>query len=221
MRKPVLAMWCLIACVVARGSAADDGMAAAARRVSAAQARIHAGFRACAGQLRAEGLDPRFLQSIWDAERFDVFEGVRLSLARRAGRGQAYRAGTPPFKASREACGRLAEADARDQPGIAGVADSDLQAMRNAFAASHPDPHSIRDRNLHTDCMKVNFDTHDVDYASSVRLCDCTLDAMHAVPDDELDSWLELAHSGVDVPMAEQAWYGIFVDRLWACSRTL
>lgn len=220
MRKPVLAMLCVLAWIIPPTTCADTGAVAAARRVAEGRERVHAGFRACTSVLRAEGLDARFLQSIWDAERYDVFEGVRLTMEKHDNARHGFRTGSIS-KASRRICAQLAETDSRDQPGINGIAEGDIQAMRSIFIASHPDPHTIRDRSLHTDCMKVNFNTHDVDYAESLRLCDCTVEAMHSVPEDELDGWLELAHAGVDVPMAEQAWYGIFVDRLWACSRSM
>lgn len=220
MRKLGLAMLCLLLSGAASAVAGEDGRATAARRVAEGRERVHARFRVCAPTLRAQGFDAHFMQSIWDAERFDVFEGVRLTLAGRASRAAAQQADASR-KVSREACNQLIEGDAFEQPGIEGVTAADLQIMQDAYAASRPDPRISRDRILHADCMKVNFNTHDVDYAASRHLCDCTLTAMHAVPDDELDSWLELAHAGVDVPMAEQAWYGIFVDKLWACSKTL
>jgi hypothetical protein len=219
MRKLGLAMLCLLSSGMAFAVANEDVRAAAARRVADGRERAHARFKACAPELRAQGFDAHFMESIWEAERFDVFEGVRLTLAN-ASKGPSR--GADAFrKASHEACNQLIEGDAFEQAGIDGVTAADLQAMQEAYAASRPDPRISRDRILHADCMKVNFNTHDVDYAASRHLCDCTLTAMHAVPDDELDSWLELAHAGVDVPMAEQAWYGIFVDKLWACSKTL
>lgn len=221
MRKPVLAVLCLLAWILPSTPAvADGGATAAAKRVAEGRQRVHDGFHACTAILRANGLDARFLQSIWDAERYDVFEGLRLTLGKRSDIRHLHSMVSGP-KISRKACNQLVETDVREQPGITGIADTDVQAMRDVFVASHPDPRSIRDHSLHMDCMKVNFNTHDVDYSESVRLCNCTVEAMHAVPEDELDSWLELAHAGVDVPMAEQAWYGIFVDRLWACSRSL
>ncbi len=219
MRKLGLAMLCLLTSGMACAVTNEDARTAAARRVADGRERAHARFRACAPVLRVQGFDARFMESIWDAERFDVFEGVRLTLA---GASKAPSQGTDASrKASHEACNQLIEGDAFEQAGVDGVTASDLQTMQEAYAASRPDPRISRDRTIHADCMKVNFNTHDVDYAASRHLCDCTLTAMHAVPDDELDSWLELAHAGVDVPMAEQAWYGIFVDKLWACSKTL
>jgi len=220
MRKLGLAMLCLLLSGTACAVASEDARTAAARRVADGRERAHARFRACALALRAQGFDARFMQSIWDAERFDVFEGVRLTLAGRASKATSQEVGASR-KASREACNQLVEGDAFEQAGIDGVTPADLQTMQEAYTASRPDPRISRDRILHADCMKVNFNTHDVDYAASRHLCDCTLTAMHAVPDDELDSWLELAHAGVNVPMAEQAWYGIFVDKLWTCSKTL
>lgn len=213
----LLAAACLVLVSAARAEGGGDGRLEAAKRVQRGGALMHDRFSACAADLRPLGLDSRFLAHIWDAEHFDVFEGARITLA-----GQlSADVSVPAASSVVGGCASLQEPELLESVGISGVEESDLQAMRQVFLATKPAPHELRDRNLYTDCMKVNFNTHEVDFPTSVHLCDCTLQALHIVPDDELDDWLQLAHAGVNVPMAEQAWYGIFVDKLWACSGSL
>lgn len=217
VQRILLAAACLALGSVALAEMPGYGTQEAAKRVQLGGMRMHERFSACAADLRTLGLDSRFLAHIWDAEHFDLFEGVRITLASQppAGVSGAELAAAPA------GCAGLQEPELLESAGISGVEEADLQLMRQVFLATKPAPHELRDRNLYTDCMKVNFNTREVDFPTSVHLCDCTLQALHVVPDDELDDWLQLAHAGVNVPMAEQAWYGIFVDKLWACSSSL
>lgn len=220
----VLAIWTTITLAEAR----KDPNLAAALRVAAGLDRAQATFKTCVRLFRDAGFDPRFFVTFWYKGRFEVFEGVRLTLRGADVRkipndAQFLEKSTnannieSPTQTTRARCEALVRNDVPGKRGIEGVSAEDLQLMRDVYASSNPDPHVARDQSLYNDCMKANFNARQLDYDSARRRCDCTLEALHSIPSDQLDSWLARAHSGAKEPMQQQPWFGAFAPKLQTC----
>ncbi len=200
---------------------ANGPLVDAALRVLAGRDRAHATFEACESTYRADNFDPRFFVSFWDTRRFEVFEGARIALERTKATDKSANPSrlsqSIPSVVSPTVCDALVRSDRPGYLGIEGVADQDLLSMRDAYAASQPHPHVARDRSLHNDCMKANFNARQLDFHAARRNCDCTLAAMQTVPPSQLDDWLARAQTGTGGPMQQQPWFEALLPKLQAC----
>ena len=196
----------------AASAAIDPAARAAADRVLAGRSRMHARFDACADVYRKSGHDVRLDLALRDLALSDVFEGARLATVGAPAAPQSpSRSRAVPDAAE---CAALAAADPQ---ALDGVADADLRRMRDAYAASKPDPHVARDWRLRSDCMKSNDDNGLHDYDVSVQRCDCVMLAMDEVPADQLDAWATRARGGAKEPMQDQPWWHELWPKIEIC----
>lgn len=222
----VLAVWVSMTIwnVSAEGEPAtsiNDRLVSSALQVLAGRDRTYATIDACEPTFRESAFDLRFFVSFWDSERFEIFEGARLALERVQANDKNANLSRPQQSGSLvvlpTSCDALIRSNRPGYLGIEGVAEEDLQRMRESYAASHPHPQVARDRSLHNDCMKANFNARQSYFYLAKRNCDCTLAAMQTVPSDQLDSWLASARTGAGSPMHQQPWFGTLLPKLQAC----
>jgi hypothetical protein len=201
--------------------ASGDLQVDAARRVMSGRDRVHASFEACESRYRASGFDSRFFVGFWDFRRFEVFAGAAATLKRATVGDESGATGTvPPGRAtavSSATCADLATGDRQGRFDISGVSESDVQLMRDAYAATKPDPHIARDRSLHNDCMKANFNVRQMNFFAARFACDCTVTVMQSVSQAQLDGWLERSWNGALEPMQDQPWFEALWPKMKAC----
>lgn len=208
----------------------DDSAVAAAIRVLSGRDHAHSRFKACEPVFRQAGYDPRFFVATWDNGRFDIFEAAQSLLASSSGtlqggtitarspaKGGTDRSTAAPAASSIE-CQNLVRNDTPARRGIDGVAENDLERMRQAYRASQPDPHVARDKSLYNDCLRAAANSQRVSFDAAQPYCDCVLTTMRTVPSDELDGWFNRQHAGIGGPMQNETWYGNLLPKLMACS---
>ncbi len=90
--------------------------------------------------------------------------------------------------------------------------------MRTAYHATNPDSHVARNKSLLNDCVKANFNARQLDFDQAMKICDCTVAAVHTVPHDEFDQWFALVQLNPSTSMQEQRWYPELLPKLQACT---
>jgi len=210
----------LLACAVSVLAAEpNDRPRNAAFRVLEGRASVYATLNRCDAVFRKAGLDSRYVKQFWDSRRFEVFEGVRITL------GTSMTDSEFPTLPSQdgegnvtfEQCASLVGSDAPGKIDIEGVSNDDLQSMVATYQATQPDPRARRDRSLFNDCIKANFNSRQTDFAVANVRCMCVGMAMNNVPQDQLDEWLARVHSGEALPMQKQPWFDALAPKLQAC----
>jgi len=197
----------------------NDQLRDAALRVMEGRASVYATLNRCDAVFRQAGLDSRYVKQFWDSRRFEVFEGVRITLE-----NSMIDAELPSLSSqdggrnvSFEKCESFVKSDVPGKIDIEGVSNGDLQSMLAAYQATQPDPRARRDRSLFNDCIKANFNSRQADFAVANVRCMCVGMAMSSVPQDQLDEWLARVHRGEALPMQRQPWFEALAPKLQAC----
>lgn len=216
----------LAICAAVAHAAADSSgepQVEAARRVLAGRDRVHASFAACEPRYRASGFDSRFFVEFWEARRFEVFAGAAATLKRATVGDESDAIGTAlPERAAAVSAATCTDLVVEDRPGrfdIRGVSESDVQLMRDAYAATNPDPHVARDRSLYNDCMKANFNARQLNFYAARFACDCNVKVMQDAPQAQLDEWLERTRNGGAEALQDQPWFESSWPKMKACFR--
>lgn len=205
----------------APASPLEDAQVDAARRVMSARKRVHTTFEACEMTYRAGGLDSRFFLEFWDVMRFEIFSGAAATLERTktvdAGEGSVAMPPSRVTAVSPAVCLGLVTSEEPGYYAIEGVTSGELQLMRDAYAATQPDPHIARDRRLYNDCMRANFNVRQMNFHAARFACECNVGVMRSLPQDQFDGWLEQERNGAPEPMQEQPWFEAAWPKMQAC----
>jgi hypothetical protein len=215
----ILALWVVVACTAANASREQE-LRRTAFDVEVGREMADALFKACEPHYRSLGFDPRFFVFFWNAARFDVYEGARITLGAELDLDYVRKLvaeGMPSEPPTFKRCERLVKEDTPQHRIVPGVAEVGLQQMRDVYRSTKPDPHVARDKSLLNDCMKANFNARQLDFDLALRHCDCTLSAMHSMPAAELDDWFDRARSSAGAPMSSEPWFSELLPKLQAC----
>lgn len=209
----------IIGATASMATEVNDQQLAAARRVMDGQEKTYVNLKRCEAVFLGADLDPRYIKQFWDSRRFEIFEGVRMTLRasldsspERANQLHSEESAVIPEK-----CVDFLRNDVPGRVAIDGVAMQDLKIMAEVYQSTRPDPHVKRDRSLFNDCVKANFNSRQRNFDIAINRCECVNIAMKSVPQDDLDGWLARAHSAESRPMQQQPWFGALAPKLQAC----